>query len=204
MRKIMSAAVFALLPVTVMAATESYTVDPLHTFPNFTINHLGFSTMHGRFGKTTGKLTIDKDKGTGSVEVVIDAASVNTGYDKRDDHLRSPDFLNANEFPELTYKSTKVSINKDSSAVVEGNLTISGVTKPVSLKVKSMHCGINPMDPKKEQYRCGFDAETTIKRSDFGMTSYVPMVGDEVKIIISTEFDNKEKPAPSPEAKKKT
>ena len=187
MQKMMSAAVFALLPVTVMAATESYTVDPLHTFPNFTINHLGFSTMHGRFGKTTGKLTIDKDNGTGSVEVAIDAASVNTGYDKRDDHLRSPDFLNANEFPEITYKSTKVSINKDSSAVVEGNLTISGVTKPVTLQVKSMHCGINPMDPKKEQYRCGFDAETTIKRSDFGVKFAVPAIGDEMNIDLELE-----------------
>lgn len=186
MRKIMSVVAFALLPMTAMAA-ESYTIDPLHTFPNFTISHLGFSTMHGRFGKTTGKLTIDKDNGTGSVEVAIDAASVNTGYDKRDDHLRSPDFLNANEFPEITYKSTKVSINKDSSAVVEGNLTISGVTKPVTLQVKSMHCGINPMDPKKEQYRCGFDAETTIKRSDFGVKFAVPAIGDEMNIDLELE-----------------
>ena len=168
MRKIIILVAIAILPITTVAA-ESYTIDPLHTFPNFTISHLGFSTMHGRFGKTSGKLTIDEAKHNGSVEVVIDAASVDTGFIKRDDHLRSPDFLNANEFPEITYKSTKVTINPDSSAVVEGNLTISGVAKPVSLNVKRMHCGINPMDPKKEQYRCGFDAETTIKRSDFGV-----------------------------------
>jgi polyisoprenoid-binding protein YceI len=94
MRKIISAVVFAVLPFSVMAA-ESFTIDPLHTFPNFTIDHLGFSTMHGRFGKTSGKLTVDEAKHSGSVEVVIDAASVDTGYIKRDDHLRSPDFLNA-------------------------------------------------------------------------------------------------------------
>jgi polyisoprenoid-binding protein YceI len=186
MRKIICAVVFAMLPVSVMAA-DSFTVDPLHTFPNFTIDHLGFSTMHGRFGKTSGKLTLDEAKQTGSVEVVIDASSVDTGYIKRDDHLRSPDFLNAAEFPEITYKSTKVTINKDDSAVVEGNLTISGVTKPVTLNVKRMHCGINPMDPKKQQYRCGFDAQAKIKRSDFGVKFALPAIGDDMNIDLELE-----------------
>lgn len=190
MRKFMIAMVVAVLPASVMAA-ESYTIDPLHTFPNFTISHLGFSTMHGRFGNTTGKLMLDGAKGTGSVEVVIDAASVNTGFVKRDDHLRSPDFLNAAEFPDITYKSTKVSIKGDitdqATAVVEGNLTISGVTKPVTLNVKRIHCGINPMDPKKEQYRCGFDAETSIKRSDFGVKFALPAIGDDMNIALEVE-----------------
>jgi len=187
MRKIiMNAIILAVLPASVMAA-DSFTIDPLHTFPNFTISHLGFSTMHGRFGKTTGKLTFDEAKGTGSVEVVIDAASVSTGFVKRDDHLRSPDFLNANEFPEITFKSTKAKINNDASGVVEGNLTIAGVTKPVSLKVTRLHCGINPMDPKKEQYRCGFDAETSIKRSDFGVKFALPAIGDDMNIALEVE-----------------
>jgi polyisoprenoid-binding protein YceI len=186
MRKIVSIVALAVLPASVMAA-DNYTIDPLHTFPNFTINHLGFSTMHGRFGKTTGKLTMDEAKGTGSVEVVIDAASVSTGFDKRDDHLRSPDFLNAAEFPEITYKSNKVTINKDSTAVVEGNLTIAGVTKPVTLNVKRVHCGPNPMDPKKQEYRCGFDAETTIKRSDFGVKFGLPAIGDDMNIALEVE-----------------
>jgi polyisoprenoid-binding protein YceI len=183
----MSAVMFAVLPVSVMAAAESFTVDPDHTFPNFTINHLGFSTMHGRFGQTAGKLTVDETNHTGSVDVVIDAASVNTGFNKRDDHLRSPDFLNAKEFPEITYKSTKVTINKDASAVVEGNLTIAGVTKPVTLNVKRMNCGINPMDPKKQQYRCGFDAEAKIKRSDFGVKFGLPAIGDDMAIDLEVE-----------------
>jgi len=186
MRGIMSIVLFASLPATVLAA-ESFTVDPNHTFPNFTINHLGFSTMHGRFGQTTGKLTVDDAKHTGSVDVVIDAASVDTGFNKRDDHLRSPDFLNAKEFPEITYKSTKVTINQDSSAVVEGNLTLAGVTKPVTLNVKRMNCGINPMDPKKQQYRCGFDAEAKIKRSDFGVKFAIPGIGDDMDIALEVE-----------------
>ena len=118
---------------------------------------------------------------------MIDAASVNTGFNKRDDHLRSPDFLNAKEFPEISYKSTKVTINKDSSAVVEGNLTIAGVTKPVTLNVRRMNCGINPMDPKKQQYRCGFDAEAKIKRSDFGVKFGLPAIGDDMAIDLEVE-----------------
>ena len=190
MQKIISALVFAVLPISVMAA-DSFTIDPLHTFPNFTIDHLGFSTMHGRFGKTSGKLTVDEAKHSGSVDIVIDASSVDTGFIKRDDHLRSPDFLNAAEFPEITYKSTKVTIKGDvtgnATATVDGNLTISGVTKPVSLDVTRMHCGINPMDPKKQQYRCGFDAHAKIKRSDFGVKFALPAIGDEMNIDLGVE-----------------
>ena len=190
MRKIISAFVFAVLPLSAMAA-DSFTIDSHHTFPNFTIDHNGYSTIHGRFDKTSGTLTVDEAKHSGSVDIVIDASSVDTGFIKRDDHLRSPDFLNAAEFPEITYKSTKVTIKGDpegeATATVDGNLTISGVTKPVSLDVTRMHCGINPMDPKKEQYRCGFDAETSIKRSDFGVKFALPAIGDEMNIALEVE-----------------
>src|SRR3569833_88896 len=160
MKKSFVVLALAAMPLSGFAAQESYTIDPLHTFPNFTIDHLGFSTMHGRFGKTTGTLTVDREKGTGSVNVKIDASSVNTGFDNRDDHLRSPDFLNVIEFPEITYKSTKVTIKPDLTGVVEGNLTMAGVTKPVRLVVKRMNCAIIPMDPKKEKFVCGIDATT--------------------------------------------
>jgi polyisoprenoid-binding protein YceI len=188
MGKLKYALLMLCLPVSALAAEEHFTIDPLHTFPNFTINHLGFSTMHGRFGATKGTLIMDKEHDTGSVNVVIDAASVNTGYKKRDDHLRSPDFLNVVEFPDITYKSTKVTLMNDaSSARVEGDLTIKGVTKPVTLDVKRIHCGINPMDPKKQQYRCGFDATAKIKRSDFGVTFAVPAIGDEMGLEFEVE-----------------
>src|SRR3569832_1316263 len=130
----------AAMPLSGIAAQESYTIDPLHNFPNFTIDHLGFSTMHGRFGKTTGKLTVDREKGTGTVNVKIDVSSVNTGFDKRDDHLRSPDFLNVIEFPEITYKSTKVTIKPVLFGVVVGFLLLARVTKPVRLDVKRKKC----------------------------------------------------------------
>ena len=187
MKKSFVVLALAAMPLSGFAAQESYTIDPLHTFPNFTIDHLGFSTMHGRFGKTTGKLTVDREKGTGSVNVKIDASSVNTGFDKRDDHLRSPDFLNVIEFPEITYKSTKVTIKPDKTGVVEGNLTMAGVTKPVRLDVKRMNCAINPMDPKKKKFVCGIDATTKIKRSDFGVKFALPAVGDEMNIALEVE-----------------
>lgn len=185
MRRISLALILALLPMASFAAKENYTVDSLHTFPNFLISHLGFSTMHGRFGTTSGKITMDMEKKTGSVDVTIDAASVNTGFQKRDDHLRSPDFLNAAEFPQITYKSTKVIINADNSASVEGNLTMKGVTKPVTLKVDRIFCGNNPM--KKEEYRCGFNAAGDIKRSDFDVTFALPAVGDDMHLMLEVE-----------------
>src|SRR3569833_2760213 len=124
MKKSFVVLALAAMPLSGFAAQESYTIDPL-----------GFSTMHGRFGKTTGKLTVDREKGTGSVNVKIDASSVNTGFDKRDDHLRSPDFLNVIEFPEITYKSTKVTIKPDKTGVVEG--MVSSAESPVHMNWKN-------------------------------------------------------------------
>ncbi|KAF0192770.1 MAG: putative signal peptide protein [Gammaproteobacteria bacterium] len=188
----MRKAVFAfagMMAAAPVLAVDTYTIDPNHTFPNFTINHLGFSTMHGRFGKTSGSLTMDEKRTTGSVEIVIDASSVDTGMAKRNDHLRSPDFLNAAEFPEITYKSTKVTFNGEHKATVEGNLTIKGVTKPVKLDVQSVNCGINPMDPTKKKFVCGFDATAKIKRSDFDVTFALPAIGNDMNLSLEVEAE---------------
>jgi polyisoprenoid-binding protein YceI len=189
MRKALIMLVLSGIPLIAIAAPETYNIDPNHTYPNFTINHLGFSTMHGRFGKTAGQITIDQGKKTGSVDVVIDAASVDTGFQKRDDHLRSPDFLNAVEYPDITYKSTKVTLHDGGGATVEGNLTMVGVSNPVTLKVMSINCGIHPMDPTKKKYVCGFDATATIKRSDFGVKFALPAIGDEMEITLEVEAE---------------
>lgn len=172
-----------LYTVSMAAIADSYTIDPTHTYPNFTIDHLGFSTMHGRFGKTSGSLSLDQAKGTGSVDIVVDMASVDTGFKKRDDHLRSPDFFNAVEFPTMTFKSTKV-VFKGKGAVVTGNLTIKGVTKSVNLDVASINCGVHPFNKKDV---CGFDATTSIKRSDFGIKYGLPAIGDKMDIQIEVE-----------------
>ncbi len=186
MRTLILAAALTSLSFPALAA-ETYTIDPDHTFPYFTINHLGFSTMHGRFNTTKGKIVMDKTGNASAVDIVIDATSVDTGMKKRDDHLRSPDFLNAVEFPEITYKSSKITFNGTTKATVDGTLTISGVSKPAKLEVQSINCGIHPMDPKKEKFVCGFDATTKIKRSDFGLKFALPAVGDEMVISLEVE-----------------
>jgi len=183
MRNILLISTLFAMPMSSFAAAETYTIDPTHTYPHFKIDHLGFSTLQGRFNSTKGKLTIDKANNTGSVDITIDATSIDTALKKRDEHLSSPDFLNVAEFPEITYKSTKVVIN-GTTAKVEGKLTIMGVTKPVSLNVVKMKCGEHPFNKKQV---CGFDATTTIKRSDFGVKYGLPAIGDEMQLILEVE-----------------
>lgn len=182
MRKLILAAVIA-APTNVVLA-DSYTLDPEHTYPNFAVSHLGFSTMHGRFNKSSGKLEMDVAKKTGSVEIVIDAASIDTGHAKRDQHLKSPDFFNAGEFPEIKFKSTKVTFTGDKVTAVDGDLTILKATKPVTLTVTSMYCGVHAMNKKNV---CGFDATAKIKRSDFGINYALPAVGDDVALTLEVE-----------------
>jgi polyisoprenoid-binding protein YceI len=179
-----SIAAMSLLILSAGANAATYDIDPSHTYPNFTIDHLGFSTTFGRFGKTTGTIELDLKAKTGSVNVVIDAASVDTGFKKRDDHLRSPDFFNVVEYPEITFKSTAVKFTSDRTARVTGDLTIMGTTKSVVLMVDSIHCGKHPFNKKDI---CGFDATTQIKRSDFGVNYALPAVGDDVAIMLQAE-----------------
>lgn len=179
--------VFAItMPFSALAA-DSYTIDPTHTYPHFSINHLGFSTMQGRFDNTSGKVTLDRAAKTGSVEITIEAASITTGFAKRDKHLKSPDFFNVAEFPTLTYKSSAVKFQGDTPVSVEGNLTLLGVTKPVTLTISTFNCGPDPMDKLKKKQKCGADASAQIKRSDFGMKYAIPAAGDEVKLVFEIE-----------------
>jgi polyisoprenoid-binding protein YceI len=166
------------------AAADSYTIDPGHTYPSFEVNHLGFSTMRGTFDATSGTVTLDPAAGTGSIEITIDTASIDTGHAKRDEHLKTDEFFNVAQFPSMTFKSNKLKFNGDKLAGADGELTLLGVTRPVSLAVTSFHCGPHPMNKKQV---CGANASATIKRSEFGMKTYVPAVGDEVKISIEVE-----------------
>lgn len=166
------------------AAADSYTIDPSHTYPSFEINHLGFSTMRGTFDATSGSVTLDPAAKSGSIEISIDTASIDTGHAKRDEHLKTDEFFNVAKFPSMTYKSTRLKFNGDKLAGADGELTLLGVTRPVSLAVTSFNCGPHPMNKKPV---CGANATATIKRSEFGMKTYVPAVGDEVKISIEVE-----------------
>ena len=182
-RNIAAALLFTALPLATLAA-ETYTIDPPHTYAHFSISHLGFSTMHGRFDKSSGKVTLDRAARNGSLNVAIEAASISTGWAKRDEHLRSPDFFNAAEFPGITYKSSAIKFTGDTPSSVEGTLTLLGVSKPVTLTITAFKCGINPMNQKE---LCGADASTQFKRSDFGMKFALPGVGNEVKLMLEVE-----------------
>lgn len=173
----------ASLPLTAHAG-DSYTADPAHTYAHFTVSHFGFSTMHGRFDKTSGKVTLDRAAKTGAVDIAIESASVSTGFAKRDEHLKSPDFFNAAEFPSITYKSSSIKFKGDTPVSVDGNLTLLGATKPVTLTITEFKCGANPMNKKEE---CGAGATAQIKRSDFGMKSFLPGVGDDIKLEFEIE-----------------
>lgn len=186
-------AALAAVPVAALAQAETYTIDPFHTYPNFAVEHWGLSMMHGRFDKTTGKFGMDRTAKTGSVELTIETASISTGDNERagrprarDEHLRQADFFNVAEFPRMTFKSTKVNFGADLPASVEGNLTLLGVTKPVTLTFDRFKCGQNPFTKKP---RCGGNAVGKIKRSDFGMKTAIPAVGDEITLNIEFEGD---------------
>jgi polyisoprenoid-binding protein YceI len=166
------------------AAADTYTADVAHTFPSFEVSHLGFSTMRGRFNKTTAKVTLDKTAKTGAVEASIDAASVDTGWAKRDEHLRSGDFFNVEKFPTISFKSDSFKFDGDKVVSVPGQLTILGVTKPVTLQVSNFKCAPHPL-LKREN--CGAEVTTAIKRSDFGMSYGLPAIGDDIKIAIELE-----------------
>ena len=167
-----------------LAAPETYVVDGTHTFPRFSYSHFGYSTQLSRFDKTTGTVVFDKAARTGAVDIVIDAKSVDTGYTTFNEHIQGEDFLDTAKYPTATFKSTKVVFDGDKPAKVEGNLTLKGVTKPVTLTVTSFQAAPHPMLKKDA---IGANAFTMIKRSEFNAGKYAPNVGDDVRIDIAIE-----------------
>lgn len=165
-------------------AAESYTIDPAHTWPMFEVNHLGFSTQRGRFNKSSGKITLDTAAKKGSVELVIETALLDMGFDKWDEHMKSEDFFNVGLFPTMRFTSDKLVFDGDKVVAAEGYFTLLGVSKPLTLTVSNFRCAPHPMNKKQT---CGADISATLKRSEFGMTKYVPGISDEVKISSPVE-----------------
>jgi len=166
------------------ADPETFTIDPNHTFPTFEYTHLGVSVQRGRFGKTTGKITVDTAAKTGSVEAVMDATTVEAGPPRLAEHLRSADFFDVAKHPTVTFKGSTFTFEGEKVKTVAGDLTILGVTKQVTLNAVAFNCGQNPQNKKKI---CGGDFTTTIKRTDFGMGRGVPAISDEVTLHIGVE-----------------
>jgi polyisoprenoid-binding protein YceI len=168
---------------TVFAAPTTYTFDPNHSFVRFGYGHMGFSHQQSRFNKVTGSLTYDAAAMSGSANVVIDISSVDTGSTMFNGHLQSPDFFDVAKYPTATFQSTALRFEGDTPVALEGNLTVHGVTRPITLTITHFKHGMNMM--RREEI--GGDATATIKRSDFGLGKFAPMVDDSV--VLSVDFE---------------
>ncbi|AGN82597.1 YceI family protein [Pseudomonas putida] len=167
-----------------MAAPETFVIDSSHTFERFSYSHFGMSTQLSKFNKTTGTVIIDKASKTAKVDITIDTTSVDTGSDVFNGHIQGPEFLDTAKYPTATFKGEKMHFEGDKPVALDGQLTIKGVTKPVTLKITNYVAMPHPLLKKDA---IGADAEVVIKRSDFGASKYVPYVGDDVTISVSLE-----------------
>ena len=183
-RLITTLALSAAVVVPAFAAPVSYGVEANHTFPRFSYTHLGFTTQQSRFDKTTGNVVYDKEGRTGSVDITIDTRSVSTGSTLFNQHIQAEDFLDTANYPTVTFKSTKVNFDGDKPVSIEGDLTMKGITKRVTLTVTRFLAAPHPIQKKDT---IGADAHTMVKRTDFNMGKYAPAVSDEVRIDIAIE-----------------
>src|SRR5438309_5755838 len=163
---------------------ESFRVDRLHTAATFSVSHLGLSLQRGSFGKTTGTVMLDRAAKTGSIDLAIDAASVTSGSTSRETMLKGEDYFNVAQFPSITFKSTKLKFDGDRVVSADGELTIRGVTKPVTLTVADFKCAVHPATKKPA---CGAEVTASVKRSEFGMTKNQASTSDDVTIAIAIE-----------------
>ena len=166
MKKLIALTFAASLSSLAYAAPETYVIEPTHTMPRFEYSHFGYSMQLSKFDKTSGKIVLDRAAKTGSVDVEIDTRSINTGYALFNEHIQAEDFFDTAKYPTATYKGRFAKFNGDKPTVVVGDLTLHGVTKPVTLQINQFLCKPHPM-LKKEV--CGADALATINRKDFGI-----------------------------------
>lgn len=166
-----------------------YAIEPVHTRILFSLSHLGFSTWYGDFTHASGAAKIDPaHPAASSVEVSVPMASISTTNATLDGELKGADWFDAAKFPTMTFKSRQITVTGPDAGQMVGDLTLHGVTRPVTLQVKFNGAGVNPLS---HAYTVGFDATGVIKRGDFGVTKYLPMVGDDVTLMISAAFERK-------------
>jgi polyisoprenoid-binding protein YceI len=184
MKRLALALALASITASAFAAPETFNIDPAHTAPRFEYSHFGFSNQIHRFDKTSGKIVYDREAKTASVDVTIDAKSVNTGYALLNEHIQGADYFDTEHYPTITFKSTSVQFEGDKPVSMEGNLTIKGITKPVTLKITSFQEMMHPIFKKDA---IGANAVGTVKRTEFNMGKYAPYVSDTVTLLIGVE-----------------
>jgi polyisoprenoid-binding protein YceI len=186
MKKIITTLVFAAISTTALAATETYNIDPAHSFANFAIRHV-VSKASGAFNDIKGTVLIDRDNlANSSVDARINVLSINTGNAKRDEHIQKDEYLDAGKFSEMKFVSTKVSAKNATEGVLTGNFTMHGITKEISFPFKVLGFGNDPWGG----VRTGIEAHTTLKASDYGfgwaLKAGAP-VGDEIEVTLLIE-----------------
>lgn len=168
-------------------SAETYVIDGSHTSIIFGVSHMGYSLTYGRFNKVSGGYVLDRENPAASqFQLAIDAASIDTNDQKRDEHLKGPDFFNVKQFPVISFQSKGIRVDQTDKGPVyniTGDLTIHGVTRQVTLPTRKLEEGKGPAG----KYRTGFLCQTSLKRSEYGMTNMIPMIGDEVAITVSFE-----------------
>ncbi|WP_338845472.1 YceI family protein [Massilia sp. W12] len=174
----------ALLCASGAAMAQTYNIEPNHTFPSFEADHMGISFWRGKFTKTSGKIVLDRAAKTGTADITIDINSIDFGHAKMNEHAKSADMFNTAKFPNATFKGKSMKFEGDNVVAVEGEFTMMGVTKPLTLNVSKFKCIEHPM-LKKEV--CGADAHAEFKRTDFGLNYATPRFAPEVKLQIQVE-----------------
>jgi polyisoprenoid-binding protein YceI len=180
------AAAFAVSTAAGAFAADTYTIEPNHTYPSFEADHMGgLSVWRGKFTNTSGSITLDRKAKTGSVDITIDANTLDFGHAKMNEHAKGPDMFDVAKFPTATYKSNSITFKGDKPVEVNGELTLHGVTKPVKLTINQFKCIQHPMFKREA---CGADASATFNRSDFGIDYGVQMgFNPTVKLAIQVE-----------------
>jgi polyisoprenoid-binding protein YceI len=185
LKHLLTAALLAGTALPAIAAPESYTVDPAHTYPSLEFSHMGMSVWRGKFNKSSGKIVLDRAAKTGTVDVTIDVGSINFGLAAMDEKARSDDFFNVEKYPTATYKGT-IKFAGDKPKSVEGSITLMGVTKPVSLSINIFNCMPHPM--LKREF-CGADAEAEMNWGEYGMKMSQYGKGDAGKVRLRIQVE---------------
>ncbi len=186
MKKLLAASLMLTTAALTHAVPTAYTIDASHTFPSIEVDHLnGLSVWRGKFNKTSGQVKMDKANGSGTVDITIDIASLDFGHDKLNSHVLGADMLDAAKYPTATYKGKLAGFSNGQPSTVEGELSLHGVSKPVTLKINSFKCMDHPM-LKREV--CGADASGSFNRADFGV-SYGQQFGFKQDVLLRIQVE---------------
>ena len=167
MKIALSAAVLTLIAGSALAAPVTYDVDPGHTYPSFAADHMGgLSVWRGKFDKSSGTIVLDKDKSSGTVDITVDTSSIDFGHEKLNEHVKGPDMFDVTKYPTATFKGKLANFKNGAPTEVQGEFTLHGVTKPLTLKINQFLCKPHPMTKKEV---CGADASATFNRKDYGL-----------------------------------